>query len=47
MTRFEVGGGVSIQRNLLLKLSLQYNDRNGGPLERQETLAAGQVVFWF
>jgi hypothetical protein len=47
VTRIEAGGGLSIQRNLLLKLTVQYNDRKGGTLERQETLAAGQLVFWF
>jgi hypothetical protein len=47
VTRLEMGGGLSIQRNLLLKVSFQYNDRNGGPLKRRDTLAAGQLVFWF
>jgi hypothetical protein len=47
VTRVEVGGGVSIQRNLLLKLSFQINERNGGPLKRRENLAAVQLVFWF
>jgi hypothetical protein len=47
VTRIEVGGGFSIQRNLLLKVSGQYNERDGGPLERQATLAAVQLVFWF
>ena len=31
VTRIEVGGGYSLQRNLLLKLSLQRNTRAGGP----------------
>ena len=30
VTRLEVGGGYSIQRNLLLKLSFQHNTRDGG-----------------
>jgi hypothetical protein len=47
VSRIEVGGGLSIQRNLLLKLAYQYNDRDGGPLKRQESLGAVQLVFWF
>src|SRR6266853_358211 len=46
VTRVEVGGGYSIQRNLLLKVSWQYNTRDGGRVTR-ETLAAAQLVFWF
>jgi hypothetical protein len=47
VTRIEAGTGYSIQRNLLLKGSVQHNSRNGGPLRRRETLVAAQVVFWF
>ncbi len=47
VTRIEVGGGYSIQRNLLLKLSLQRNTRDGGVLLRAATLGAMQLVFWF
>jgi len=48
VTRVEVGGGWSIQRNLLLKLSVQRNTRDGGRVQpRDATLAAGQLVFWF
>jgi hypothetical protein len=47
VTRVEAGAGYSIQRNLLLKLSVQYNTRDGGVLQRIEHLGAGQVVFWF
>jgi len=47
VTRVEVGGGFSIQRNLLLKLSYQHNSRDGGPLDRLEHLSAAQLVFWF
>jgi hypothetical protein len=46
VTRFEVGGGYSIQRNLLLKLSCQHNTRDGGRVTR-ETLGAIQLVYWF
>ena len=30
VTRIEVGGGYSIQRNLLLKVSVQFDQRDGG-----------------
>ena len=46
-TRLEVGGGWSLQRNLLLKVAYQYNRREGGPLARVAKLAAAQMVFWF
>ena len=44
VTRAEVGGGYSIQRNLQLKLSYQHNHREGG---RVVNLEAAQLVFWF
>jgi len=47
VARVEVGGGYAIQRNLLLKVSVQRNSRDGGPLERSATLGAAQLVFWF
>jgi hypothetical protein len=47
VTRAEAGVGFSIQRNLLLKVSYQYNTRDGGPLERVEPQTAAQLVFWF
>jgi len=42
----EIGGGYYLQRNLVLKLSYQYNTRDGG---RQPTLGlpAAQLVYWF
>jgi hypothetical protein len=46
VTRFEVGGGYSVQRNLLLKLTTQFDRRDGGRTRRARMLA-GQVVFWF
>jgi len=46
VSRFEVGGGYSIQRNLLLKVSWQHNSRDGGRVTR-ESLAAAQLLFWF
>ena len=45
--RVEGGVGFSIQRNLLLKMSLQHNHRDGGPLLQSATLGAAQLVFWF
>ncbi|MGH9410629.1 MAG: hypothetical protein ACRD1V_14375 [Vicinamibacterales bacterium] len=47
VTRVEAGGGYSVQRNLLLKVSVQRDLRDGGPLERQASLIASQIVFWF
>jgi hypothetical protein len=49
VTRFEVGPGISIQRNLLLKLSYQHNARDGGPpfLAAHEHQGAFQFVYWF
>jgi len=46
MSRIEVGAGYSIQRNLLLKISVQDNRRDGGRT-RKSRLIAGQLVFWF
>jgi len=46
VTRIEVGGGYSIQRNLILKLSFQHNTRGGGRVPMLN-LAAAQLVFWF
>ena len=46
VTRYEVGGGFAIQRNLDLKGSFQHNSRSGGRVTMANMLA-GQVVFWF
>lgn len=46
VTRYEIGGGYSLQRNLLLKVAVQHDSRNGG-LVRTATPVAAQVVFWF
>ncbi len=46
VTRLEVGGGYSIQRNLIVKFSYQHNTRDGGRVPRLN-LAAAQIVFWF
>jgi hypothetical protein len=44
--RLEIGGGYSIERNLLLKVSGQFDTRDGGRT-RSSRLVAGQLVFWF
>ena len=46
VSRVEVGGGYSLQRNLLLKLSFQHNTRPAGRT-MDLNLVAAQVVFWF
>jgi hypothetical protein len=45
--RIELGAGYSIERNLLLKGSFQYNSRDGGRLLPHARLVAAQLVFWF
>jgi hypothetical protein len=47
VTRFELGAGYSIQRNVLLKGSFQQNYRDGGKLLQQSHMFAGQLVYWF
>jgi hypothetical protein len=49
VSRFEVGGGYSILRNLLLKASLQQNARHdyNGPQARRGRYAETQIVWWF
>jgi len=46
VTRVEVGGGYSIQRNLVLKVTYQYNWRQGGHVTALG-LPAVQLQFWF
>jgi hypothetical protein len=46
VTRYEIAGGYSLQRNLLLKVAVQHDTRTGG-LVRSATPVAAQVVFWF
>jgi hypothetical protein len=46
VTRLEVGGGYSILRNLLVKVSGQHNTREGGRVTRLNLMAA-QIVYWF
>jgi hypothetical protein len=46
VTRVEAGVGYSVERNVLVKVSGQYNDRNAGRTHRARMVAA-QVVYWF
>jgi len=47
VTRYEVGGGYSFQRNLVGRLSVQQNRRPAAGRVRQTTLVAAQVLYWF
>ncbi|HJZ75783.1 MAG TPA: hypothetical protein VKE51_28815 [Vicinamibacterales bacterium] len=47
VTRVEVGGGYSLQRNLVLKLSYQRNVRDGGVLLQHASFISAQLVYWF
>ena len=46
VNRWEVGGGYSLQRNLVLKLAYQRNRRDGGRVQ-DLGLGTAQIVFWF
>jgi len=46
VSRWEAGGGYSLQRNLVLKVSYQHNRRDGGRV-RDLNLTAAQILFWF
>jgi hypothetical protein len=46
VTRIEIGGGYSLQRNLLLKFEYQHNTRDGGLVHTFNPVAA-QLVYWF
>jgi hypothetical protein len=46
VTRVEVGGGYYLQRNLIARVSLQFNERPGGRVTSSR-LAAAQLLFWF
>jgi len=47
VTRVEIGGGYSLQRNLILKFSYQRNVRDGGFLQQKASFISTQVVYWF
>ena len=44
--RLEIGGGYYLQRNLIARASLQFNQRTAGRVTSAR-LAAAQVLFWF
>lgn len=44
--RVEVGGGVYIQRNLIVRAVVQRNWRDGGFIHKR-TFVSGQIAFWF
>ena len=46
VTRYEVGGGYWLQRNLVLRAIAQINRRNGGRVE-QRTYYSAQAAWWF
>ena len=46
VTRIELGGGYYVQRNLVARLSLQLNARDGGRVDHGRFLAA-QLLYWF
>jgi hypothetical protein len=46
VTRVEIGGGYSLQRNLLLKIAYQYNIRDAGAVHNLG-LVTSQLHFWF
>jgi hypothetical protein len=46
VSRIEVGGGYYLQRNVVAKLSLQRNVRDGGRV-LSDSLTAAQLHFWF
>jgi hypothetical protein len=46
VTRVEIGGGYSLQRNLIFKLSYQHNTRDTARIPVLN-LTAAQIVFWF
>jgi hypothetical protein len=46
VTRLEADAGYYIQRNLVARFAVQYNDRDGGRV-RQRTYFSGQLAYWF
>jgi hypothetical protein len=46
VTRVEAGGGYYLQRNLVARLTVQVNRRDGGRV-RESTLPAIQLLYWF
>jgi hypothetical protein len=46
VTRVEVGGGYYLQRNLIVRVSLQINERDAGRVTSSQLLAT-QLLYWF
>jgi hypothetical protein len=46
VTRVEVDAGYYLQRNLMARLAVQYNDRDGGRVHHR-TYCSGQIAYWF
>ena len=46
VTRFEVGGGYYVLRNMVAKVAYQHNWREN-PLERRTRFVAAQMIYWF
>jgi hypothetical protein len=46
VTRVEMGGGFYLQRNLVARITVQVNRRDGGRV-RESTLPAIQLLYWF
>jgi hypothetical protein len=46
VTRLEVGAGYYLQRNVIARVSVQRNTRDGGRVP-QATFVSGQLLYWF
>jgi hypothetical protein len=46
LRRVEVDAGYYFQRNLVARIAVQHNDRDGGRV-RHRTYFSGQIAFWF
>jgi hypothetical protein len=46
VTRWEIGAGYAVRREVLLKASWQHNRRDGGRV-RENDLVGAQVLVWF
>lgn len=46
VTRFEVGGGYYLQRNVVARATVQRNTRDGGRVP-SSTFVSGQLLYWF
>ncbi len=46
VTRIEGDAGYHLQRNLIVRCAVQFNDRDGGRVRRR-TYVSGQIAYWF